>query len=66
MCQYGNNLQICFRYKCREEFCMDVRQIFENCETFNEDDSPVGKAGHLMRQFFEAKWAELCWTHTKS
>ncbi|XP_059475219.1 bromodomain adjacent to zinc finger domain protein 2B-like isoform X2 [Neocloeon triangulifer] len=47
-------------YKGREEFCADVRVIFNNCETFNEDDSPVGKAGHSMRSFFEARWNELC------
>uniref|UniRef100_A0A1A9VP08 PHD finger protein 10 n=1 Tax=Glossina austeni TaxID=7395 RepID=A0A1A9VP08_GLOAU len=28
-------------YKSREDFCVDVRQIFDNCEMFNEDDSPV-------------------------
>lgn len=47
------------RYKSREEFCSDVRLIFNNCETFNEDDSPVGKAGHGMRMFFETRWLEL-------
>ncbi|XP_044739668.1 uncharacterized protein LOC123301018 isoform X4 [Chrysoperla carnea] len=46
-------------YKSKEDFRADVRQMFNNCETFNEDDSPVGKAGHSMRQFFEARWAEL-------
>ncbi|XP_054280397.1 bromodomain adjacent to zinc finger domain protein 2B isoform X2 [Macrosteles quadrilineatus] len=46
-------------YKSREEFCSDVRLIFNNCETFNEDDSPVGKAGHNMRLFFETRWTEL-------
>ncbi|XP_015837092.1 bromodomain adjacent to zinc finger domain protein 2B isoform X4 [Tribolium castaneum] len=46
-------------YKSKEEFVLDVRQIFNNCEVFNEDDSPVGKAGHCMRQFFEARWNEL-------
>jgi len=46
-------------YKSREEFVTDVRQIFDNCEMFNEDDSPVGKAGHGMRKFFEVRWAEL-------
>lgn len=48
-----------FSYKCREEFVNDVRQIFDNCEVFNEDDSPVGKAGHGMRKFFELRWTEL-------
>nr|XP_026483850.1 uncharacterized protein LOC113391920 isoform X14 [Vanessa tameamea] len=44
-------------YKCKEEFASDVRLIFSNCEVFNEDDSPVGRAGHYMRQFFEERWA---------
>ncbi|CAG9853570.1 unnamed protein product [Phyllotreta striolata] len=51
-------------YKSKEEFCEDVRQIFNNCEIFNEDDSPVGKAGHCMRQFFETRWNELCVSHS--
>lgn len=51
-------------YKSREEFCVDVRQIFDNCEMFNEDDSPVGKAGHGMRKFFEVRWAELTDKHS--
>ncbi|KAI8441462.1 hypothetical protein MSG28_015061 [Choristoneura fumiferana] len=46
-------------YKCKEEFASDVRLIFSNCEVFNEDDSPVGRAGHNMRQFFDARWAQL-------
>uniref|UniRef100_A0A0K8W8G6 Bromodomain adjacent to zinc finger domain protein 2B n=2 Tax=Bactrocera latifrons TaxID=174628 RepID=A0A0K8W8G6_BACLA len=51
-------------YKSREDFCVDVRQIFDNCEMFNEDDSPVGKAGHGMRKFFELRWAELTDKHS--
>ncbi|XP_075169426.1 bromodomain adjacent to zinc finger domain 2B toutatis isoform X2 [Haematobia irritans] len=51
-------------YKNREDFCVDVRQIFDNCEMFNEDDSPVGKAGHGMRKFFEMRWAELTDKHS--
>ncbi|XP_071035935.1 bromodomain adjacent to zinc finger domain protein 2B isoform X6 [Parasteatoda tepidariorum] len=47
------------QYKNREEFANDARLIFDNCETFNEDDSPVGQAGHSMRAFFETKWSEL-------
>ncbi|XP_039748028.1 bromodomain adjacent to zinc finger domain protein 2B-like isoform X10 [Pararge aegeria] len=43
-------------YKCKEEFASDVRLIFSNCEVFNEDYSPVGRAGHFMRQFFEERW----------
>ncbi|XP_043948256.2 bromodomain adjacent to zinc finger domain protein 2B isoform X2 [Drosophila biarmipes] len=51
-------------YKGREDFCVDVRQIFDNCEMFNEDDSPVGKAGHGMRKFFESRWGELTDKHS--
>ncbi|CAB4066506.1 unnamed protein product [Lepeophtheirus salmonis] len=29
-------------YRVRDDFCNDVRQIFANCEIFNEDDSPIG------------------------
>lgn len=46
-------------YKCRDEFATDVRLMFSNCEIFNEDDSPVGRAGHCMRQFFEQKWTQI-------
>ena len=46
-------------YKSREEFVSDVRLIFSNCELFNEDDSPVGKAGYAMRNLFETRWLEL-------
>ncbi|XP_044588576.1 bromodomain adjacent to zinc finger domain protein 2B isoform X8 [Cotesia glomerata] len=49
-------------YKSRDEFCADVRQMFTNCEVFNEDDSPVGKAGHGMRTFFESRWMEITGT----
>ncbi|XP_061726231.1 uncharacterized protein LOC133531852 [Cydia pomonella] len=45
-------------YKCKEEFASDVRLIFSNCEVFNEDYSPVGRAGHNMREFFDSRWAQ--------
>ncbi|EAT46809.1 AAEL002037-PA [Aedes aegypti] len=51
-------------YKSRDDFITDVRQIFDNCEMFNEDDSPVGTAGHGMRKYFEQRWAELTEKHT--
>lgn len=50
-------------YKSRDDFTTDVRQIFDNCEMFNEDDSPVGTAGHGMRKYFERRWAELTEKH---
>lgn len=51
-------------YKSRDDFITDVRQIFDNCEVFNEDDSPVGTAGHGMRKYFEQRWAELTEKHS--
>lgn len=53
-----------YRYKSRDDFIADVRLIFDNCEIFNEDDSPVGKAGHGMRKYFEVRWAELTDKHS--
>ena len=35
------------QYKKRDEFLHDVELILNNCEYFNEDDSPVGQAGHF-------------------
>ncbi|XP_057373680.1 bromodomain adjacent to zinc finger domain protein 2B-like [Daphnia carinata] len=46
-------------YKTRDDFCADLQLMFVNCVTFNEDDSPVGKAGHSMKTFFDSRWAEL-------
>ncbi|XP_069735525.1 bromodomain adjacent to zinc finger domain protein 2A-like [Phaenicophaeus curvirostris] len=46
-------------YSSSEEFAADAMLVFDNCQTFNEDDSAVGKAGHAMRQFFESRWAEF-------
>lgn len=46
------------RYKLKEEFAADTRLIFDNCETFNEDESEVGQAGHILRAFFEKRWTE--------
>jgi len=47
-------------YKSRADFYADVELIFDNCETFNEDESPVGRAGHSLRAFFDKRWKELC------
>ncbi|KAH9496063.1 Bestrophin-3 [Bulinus truncatus] len=46
-------------YKHRQEFAADMRLIFNNCETFNEDDSDVGQAGFNMRQYFERRWLDM-------
>ncbi|CAF2391370.1 unnamed protein product [Rotaria sp. Silwood2] len=46
------------QYTKREEFLHDVELILNNCEYFNEDDSPVGQAGHLLRTFFQSQWTK--------
>lgn len=48
-----------FSYKTKEDYAADIRLMFDNCVTFNEDESPVGQAGHLLRAFFESRWKEL-------
>ena len=42
--------------------------IFQNCQVFNEDDSPVGKCGRNMKTFFQKRWTELTgnWRRSKS
>ncbi|XP_065697638.1 bromodomain adjacent to zinc finger domain protein 2B isoform X15 [Patagioenas fasciata] len=47
------------QYPNLEAFSLDVRLVFDNCETFNEDDSDIGRAGHSMRRYFERKWTEV-------
>uniref|UniRef100_A0A8D0C4W9 Bromodomain adjacent to zinc finger domain 2A n=1 Tax=Salvator merianae TaxID=96440 RepID=A0A8D0C4W9_SALMN len=46
-------------YTSCEEFAADATLVFDNCRTFNEDESEVGKAGLVMRQFFESRWEEF-------
>ncbi|CAF3685431.1 unnamed protein product [Rotaria socialis] len=46
------------QYTKRDEFFNDVQLILNNCEYYNEDDSPVGEAGHVLRTFFETQWAK--------
>ncbi|XP_023569562.1 bromodomain adjacent to zinc finger domain protein 2B [Octodon degus] len=46
------------QYPNLETFAIDVRLVFDNCETFNEDDSDIGRAGHSMRKYFEKKWTD--------
>lgn len=45
-------------YKSKSDFFVDCRLMFDNCETFNEDESPVGQAGHSLRAFFERRLKE--------
>ncbi|KAK2488916.1 hypothetical protein MC885_007681 [Smutsia gigantea] len=53
----SKDLALC-RYPNLEAFALDVRLVFDNCETFNEDDSDIGRAGHTMRKYFEKKWTD--------
>lgn len=52
-------LIILFSYKGKDEFKDDVGLIFQNCQIFNEDDSPVGKCGRNMKTFFHKRWTDL-------
>ncbi|XP_018408654.1 PREDICTED: bromodomain adjacent to zinc finger domain protein 2B isoform X6 [Nanorana parkeri] len=47
------------QYPNFEAFALDIRLVFNNCETFNEDDSEIGRAGHKMRTHFEKRWTEV-------
>ncbi|KAM4626751.1 bromodomain adjacent to zinc finger domain protein 2B isoform 2-T4 [Discoglossus pictus] len=47
------------QYPNFQAFALDVRLVFNNCETFNEDDSDIGRAGHKMRVHFERRWTEI-------
>lgn len=47
------------KYENKEQFAYDCRLIFDNCESFNEDNSQIGQAGHKLRAFFETKWLRL-------
>ncbi len=46
------------QYTKRDEFFHDVELILNNCEYYNEDDSPVGQAGHSLRTFFQSQWTK--------
>lgn len=52
-------LFVIHRYSSCEEFAADAFLVFDNCRTFNEDESEVGKAGLAMRHFFESRWEEF-------
>ncbi|CAH1773357.1 unnamed protein product [Owenia fusiformis] len=47
------------QYDSVEEFHDDVYLVFDNCKTFNEDDSEVGDAGHIMRRYFTKRWKDI-------
>lgn len=46
-------------YSSAAQFAADAALVFDNCRTFNEDESAVGRAGRSLRRFFESRWEEL-------
>jgi len=47
------------KYENEPQFVNDVKKMFDNCRTFNEDDSAIGKSGHALRRYFNKRWKEL-------
>ncbi|XP_068123665.1 bromodomain adjacent to zinc finger domain protein 2A isoform X2 [Hyperolius riggenbachi] len=47
------------RYSSCEEFAEDAELVFSNCQLFNEDESVVGKAGLVLKKFYESRWEEF-------
>uniref|UniRef100_F6T5B1 Bromodomain adjacent to zinc finger domain 2A n=2 Tax=Xenopus tropicalis TaxID=8364 RepID=F6T5B1_XENTR len=47
------------KYSSCEEFAEDAELVFSNCQLFNEDDSEVGKAGLILKKFYDARWEEF-------
>ncbi|KAM9321195.1 bromodomain adjacent to zinc finger domain protein 2A [Gastrophryne carolinensis] len=46
-------------YSSCEVFAEDAQLVFSNCQLFNEDESDVGKAGLVLKKFFESRWEEF-------
>lgn len=47
------------RYSSCVEFAEDAELVFSNCQLFNEDESDVGKAGLVLKKFYESRWEEF-------
>lgn len=47
------------RYSNCVEFAEDAELVFSNCQLFNEDESDVGKAGLVLKKFYENRWEEF-------
>ncbi|XP_075708200.1 bromodomain adjacent to zinc finger domain protein 2A isoform X2 [Rhinoderma darwinii] len=47
------------RYFSCKEFAEDAELVFSNCQLFNEDDSDVGKAGLVLKKFYQSRWEEF-------
>ncbi|KAG8452491.1 hypothetical protein GDO86_004324 [Hymenochirus boettgeri] len=47
------------KYSSCEEFAEDAQLVFSNCQLFNDDESEVGKAGLILKKFYEIRWEEF-------
>nr|CDP99236.1 Bm7549 [Brugia malayi] len=52
-------------YMTQESFIEDLEQIFENCRTFNEDESPIGQSGVTLHKFYLKRWKQLRYNYSK-
>lgn len=62
---YFNYQYIVCRYETQESFLEDVELMFENCRTFNEDESEIGKAGISLHKFYSKRWKQLRYNFSK-
>ncbi|MCP9259133.1 hypothetical protein DINM_002101 [Dirofilaria immitis] len=53
------------KYLTQESFIEDLEQIFENCRTFNEDESPIGQSGVALHKFYLKRWKQLRYNYSK-
>ncbi|EJD75925.1 bromodomain containing protein [Loa loa] len=53
------------KYITQESFIEDLEQIFENCRTFNEDESPIGQSGVTLHKFYLKRWKQLRYNYSK-
>uniref|UniRef100_A0AAF5PQ33 Bromodomain containing protein n=1 Tax=Wuchereria bancrofti TaxID=6293 RepID=A0AAF5PQ33_WUCBA len=53
------------KYMTQESFIEDLEQIFENCRTFNEDESPIGQSGVTLHKFYLKRWKQLRYNYSK-
>lgn len=49
----------------QESFIEDLEQIFENCRTFNEDESSIGQSGLTLHKFYVKRWKQLRYNYSK-
>ncbi|KAL6725591.1 hypothetical protein Aduo_007632 [Ancylostoma duodenale] len=52
-------------YETPDDFAADMELMFNNCRTFNEDDSPVGIAGANLQKFYHKRWRQLKYNFSK-